>query len=173
MKKIFNNLKISDTIQIFELPPSNISELSQINFSELPSSNIHISPINKQNTLDKQDNLDKQDTLHKQNTLDKQENTCVICYQDKLIINLLCNHNICLSCISNIKKPICAICRTNLDYLPKKILKIIKKNNNSKKNKFNFNISMNHNDILEDFIATYNNEIDDDIYDNIDNNPLI
>ena len=156
MKKIFNNLKISDTIQIFELPPSNISELSQINFSELPSSNIHISPINKQNTLD------------------KQENTCVICYQDKLIINLLCNHNICLSCITNIKKPICAICRTNLDYLPKKILKIIKKNNNSKKNKFNFNISMNHNDILEDFIATYNNEIDNDIYDNIDNNnPLI
>ena len=155
MKKIFNNLKISDTIQIFELPPSNISELSQINFSELPSSNIHISPINNQNTLD------------------KQENTCVICYQDKLIINLLCNHNICLSCITNIKKPICAICRTNLDYLPKKILKIIKKNNNSKKNKFNFNISMNHNDILEDFIATYNNEIDDDIYDTIDNNPLI
>ena len=50
---------------------------------------------------------------------------CCICYQKDLILNLKCNHQICLSCLTKIRKLKCPYCRNSLDYLPDKIKSII------------------------------------------------
>lgn len=55
---------------------------------------------------------------------------CCICYNDNLTLSLNCNHIICLECITNIKKLCCPLCRTDLAYLPKKIVNIINNNGN-------------------------------------------
>jgi hypothetical protein len=102
-------------------------------------------------------------------------NNCSICYETILLINLNCSHKICVECLSNLKKVLCPICRVELNYLPKKIKKIIYKNNSNHNNKNNFN----HNDInsfnyyfnndllLEDFISQniINNDNDNDNFD--------
>lgn len=59
------------------------------------------------------------------NILEPNDNLCCICYNKHLTLFLNCNHIICLECITNIKKLCCPLCRTNLSYLPKKIIKII------------------------------------------------
>ena len=81
-------------------------------------------------------------------------NNCSICYENILLINLNCSHKICVECLSNLKKISCPICRVELNYLPKKIKKIIHKNNS---NHNNINNS-NHNDI-----NNFNHYFNDDL----------
>jgi hypothetical protein len=64
-------------------------------------------------------------------TLTNNPELCCICYNDKLTLFLNCNHVICLECITNIKKLCCPLCRTELSYLPIKIINIINNNTNS------------------------------------------
>ena len=59
------------------------------------------------------------------NILESSDNLCCICYNKNLTLFLNCNHVICLECITNIKKLCCPLCRTDLSYLPKKIVNII------------------------------------------------
>lgn len=90
---------------------------------------------------------------------------CSICYENILLINLNCSHKICVECLINLKKNVCPICRVELDYLPKKIKKIIYKNN-SKNNLNNNNINnfnySNDNLLLENYVN--HNIINDDLF---------
>jgi hypothetical protein len=87
----------------------------------------------------------------KDNNLELHDTLCCICYNDKLILFLNCNHVICLECITNIKKLCCPLCRTELSYLPIKIINIINNNTNStnstytRNNNTNSYLSLMHN----------------------------
>jgi uncharacterized protein YbaR (Trm112 family) len=65
------------------------------------------------------------------NILEPIDNLCCICYNKSLTLFLNCNHIICLECITNIKKLCCPLCRTDLSYLPKKIINIINSDSTS------------------------------------------
>ena len=78
------------------------------------------------------------------NILEPSDNLCCICYNKDLTLFLKCNHVICLECITNIKKLCCPLCRTNLSYLPKKIINIIN-NDSTCTNTSNNYLSLLHN----------------------------
>ena len=57
---------------------------------------------------------------------------CCICYTKRYVTKTICNHNICINCLMNLKKIICPLCRKDLKKeMPKNLLKYLN-NKNSK-----------------------------------------
>ena len=55
---------------------------------------------------------------------------CIICYDNKWIVNTECNHKICISCLFKIKKDECPYCRAKLfKNFPKKLKSLLNINN--------------------------------------------
>ena len=85
-----------------------------------------------EDNINVEENINEEENINKEDNINEEENKsiCCICYNDKLTLSLNCNHIICLECITNIKKLCCPLCRTDLAYLPKKIVSIINNNGN-------------------------------------------